>query len=134
LLGGSLNGMASYGLPHGVKQDLAGSAEESADDDPFGVDEVAEARYGHSDLVAGVGEGPMAPELAGDGKLDDAGQRRHLAIQRSNELEDGRTGRHCLEAARVPAVAKGSRLIEGGVSDLAGSAGGAVQQLAVDHE
>ena len=55
-------------------------------------------------------------------------------VHGSDELDDGRTRGHRLEASAVPAVAQRARLVEGRVSDLARGARGAAQQPAVDHE
>src|SRR5688500_14357709 len=70
---------AAHGLPHAVEQQVAGSGQIAAHDEPLGVEDVAQQRRGAADRATGVGDDPAAAEVAVGGQAEHLGQRQ-LAV------------------------------------------------------
>jgi hypothetical protein len=89
-LGRNLHRVAPDRFPHRLEQDVAGPAEQTADDHPLRVHEIAKACDGYADLATRIGDCSMASQVSRDRALDDPRQRRNLSIHRTYQLDDRR--------------------------------------------
>ena len=67
VLGGARDGAAPHRFSERLEQHVAGGGHAAADDDPLGVEQVAEVGDRGADVAAGVGERAPAAGVAVDG-------------------------------------------------------------------
>ena len=109
-------------------------AQLAADDDRLRVEAGREAGEHAADGAAGVVDDALRAEVAGRDELEHARDRQVGAVRRPQQREQ-RVGRgDGLEAAAVAAPAHGALLDDEHVAELAGEAGRAAVQPAVEDE
>ena len=108
-------------MPHRPEQQLAGAGELAADDDPLGVEQVAEVRGRDADVAAGVRDRADAPRIPGHRLQHDVAQLEAAEVV-AEFVQDGRAAGERLEAAAVPAAAERTVLADRRVAELAGDA------------
>src|ERR1700693_2856218 len=83
-----LDGVAPDRFPDRLEHHLARPAQQTADDHPLRVDEIAKARDGYAYLVAGIRDCPTAAHVTRDRKLDDPEQGGHLPVHEPDKIDD----------------------------------------------